>query len=232
MNKDLRDQEISSRDSYSIDSSNEDQDLESVVSNISESPKRLIIDEENTIVISKPMNVNSNHNGTLTDIEKAKEKENVSHKRKRNDEDDKNENGFVCKWPECQLILQDPILLPCKSTICSIHWQKNPFYCLICKQEHEGYIENEALKNIIAEGFHLSPRRKKILKSLKDSNNLMSEFQIETNRMMFTLSRKPTLKPDELKNLSENWMKFLGKLQEDLSSLLVEHIQSEARARN
>jgi WD40 repeat protein len=80
----------------------------------------------------------------------------------------------ICELEECRLYLNNPIMLPCGSTICQNHVDQNEkekHKCSICQEDHpipeNGFPLNKAIIKIIANGCHLKHSHRNILDSIQ-----------------------------------------------------------------
>ena len=73
----------------------------------------------------------------------------------------------VCELEDCQLFLENPIILPCGSAICEEHLEncEEKYFCTICDKEHpvpeDGFPINKFAQKTIQSGVHLNEIQKK-----------------------------------------------------------------------
>ena len=102
---------------------------------------------------------------------------------------DNNKISFVCELNECKLFLENPITLPCGSTICQYHVDEknendNIFKCSICHQDHLIQTDNFTITNnqhlyeIIETGSYLKDIHKKINSSLEKFSSILNEHDL------------------------------------------------------
>jgi WD40 repeat protein len=90
----------------------------------------------------------------------------------------------ICEFNECRLYLEDPVALPCGSTICLEHVkdiEKN-FSCGICGNDHlvpeNGFQINKTLNDLLKQGFHLNDMQKKSAKLFDKFDSLFREHEL------------------------------------------------------
>lgn len=104
-----------------------------------------------------------------------------------------NENEFcVCENDNCKLYLENPIILPCGSTICRSHVEiyTHKFECFVCKNEHlippDGFPLNKALQNIINQEALFVQVRKDLFKSFKKIELILKEHEsIDSTELIY-----------------------------------------------
>jgi WD40 repeat protein len=90
------------------------------------------------------------------------------------------DQSIICKFKNCNLIYENPIILPCGKTLCKCHLDKfkEKFECCLCFNEHEipeeGYVINESIRKKIDNYLQLNPIRKMIKESF---DNLSLSFE-------------------------------------------------------
>jgi hypothetical protein len=135
----------------------------------------------------------------------------------------------ICELENCELFIENPIILPCGSTICQEHVENESkkFDCEICKKEHfipeEGFPINKFAYKLMESGFYLNKTQKKIKDSfekleqkIEEHENLNSEnliYDYYSNiRNQVDLHREQLI--DEIIKRSEEIIKQLKVLEE------------------
>ena len=89
----------------------------------------------------------------------------------------------TCELESCQLFLENPIVLPCGTTICNNHLDNidNIYNCLNCNQTHEipvnGFPINNALMSVIKNANHLNQTQKIAFESFNKLNDKYLEHK-------------------------------------------------------
>jgi WD40 repeat protein len=88
----------------------------------------------------------------------------------------------ICDQKDCNLYLENPITLPCGSTICQDHLTslKDKFKCSICEDEHlipeNGFQLNRTLLKMINAGIHLNETQRNIIESFKSLDTVVKKY--------------------------------------------------------
>ena len=93
----------------------------------------------------------------------------------------------ICDLESCQLFFEDPIVLPCGSTICKEHVTENcnddddQFFCEICDEKHpipvNGFPINKLGMKIIKKRLHFNEIQKKIADSNERLESVIKEHE-------------------------------------------------------
>jgi WD40 repeat protein len=92
------------------------------------------------------------------------------------------ENGFICQFENCKLLIENPIILPCGFSICQEHLVSfnETFKCIFCEQEHiipeYGFTLNRNLVAIMKNHSHLSKLHSETIAIFQNLNSLINEF--------------------------------------------------------
>lgn len=90
----------------------------------------------------------------------------------------------ICDLSDCNLYLENPITLPCGSTICQEHLNKlkDKFLCSICKEDHlipeNGFQINRTLLKMINAGVHLNETQKNITESFQNLQSVVRKYDL------------------------------------------------------
>ena len=94
-----------------------------------------------------------------------------------------NTEDLICEYDNCQLILENPITLPCGHTLCFEHLNKfnHKFTCYFCQKAHlipdDGFVSNIIMNKIIANYYRLNPMRKEIKLTFDELGDLIEEYE-------------------------------------------------------
>jgi WD40 repeat protein len=102
------------------------------------------------------------------------------------------ENPFVCEYKGCKLYYENPVTLPCGSTICKEHLPVfvEKFMCVVCDNEHQipegGLVINKAFEKIIKTCLHLNSIQKDALNSFNQLNLILDELEsLDSNEFIY-----------------------------------------------
>ena len=141
----------------------------------------------------------------------------------------------VCELNDCKLYLEQPITLPCGSTICKEHIDQHNddqrFTCSLCNEEHlipaNGFKINKQIAQIIDNGYHLNEFQKTANDNLKKLESIVGKYDnINADEIIYDyfsqLRNKVDLKREksmeEINNRSEEIIRDLYKLEKQIKS--------------
>jgi hypothetical protein len=137
----------------------------------------------------------------------------------------------ICELNECKLYLEQPITLPCGSTICKEHIDHDHqrFRCSQCNEEHiippNGFKINKQIAHIIENGYHLNETQKIANNNFKKLESVVGEYDnINSDELIYDyfsqLRNKVDLRREksfeEISNRSEEVIQDLYKLENEL----------------
>ena len=91
--------------------------------------------------------------------------------------------AIVCKFKDCKFIYENPVTLPCGSSLCSIHLNQfnQRFVCQFCRYEHEipqsGFPISKSISETIQNYFNLNSMRTKIKKEFNRLTESIQHFE-------------------------------------------------------
>ncbi len=93
----------------------------------------------------------------------------------------------------CNKFLIEPVLLPCKNSICKIHVceatkddeDSKVYKCQVCKEDHEipknGFFLNQNVVEMMALNLHLNDKTRKAQAIISDFDNVLIELRMLCN---------------------------------------------------
>ncbi len=94
-----------------------------------------------------------------------------------------NSTIFVCKYDGCNLIYENPVTLPCGSSLCQQHLDKfdTKFTCTFCFKEHQkpedGFASSKAMIEMINYYNQTNEMRKKVKESFDNLDESIKNYQ-------------------------------------------------------
>lgn len=94
------------------------------------------------------------------------------------------ENGFICQFESCKLIIENPTILPCGFSLCQEHLislnVNDAFQCQFCKQEHvlpeDGFVLNRNLEAVMKNHNQLSHLHNETMTVFHNLNSLINRY--------------------------------------------------------
>ena len=143
-----------------------------------------------------------------------------------------NVKSILCD--ECELIMNDPITIPCGKTICQHHLDEfdEKFACILCNKEHQipqngCFCINQKIESKINDYFELNPFRKKIKDLFENLNFKIQDYdQINSDAYIYNYFQKIRLKVDlhreesikEINDISEQILEEIKQKEEQCNS--------------
>ena len=138
----------------------------------------------------------------------------------------------------CQMILSDPVTLPCSSMICGEHLQDGAnkhvrIRCLKCDTEFDvpesGFLANEIVANILAKEFHLDEEEKSIRHAIQLLIPQMEQLQADLKLKSLDLERSC---PDYFSKTRRNIGSQRGILSSNLTLQITNQVDEKEKTYN
>ena len=90
-----------------------------------------------------------------------------------------NSTTFVCEYDGCNLIYENPVALPCGSSLCKNHLDidEEKFKCPFCFEEHPIPSIKKAIIKMIDHNIKLDPMRTKVKESFENLDETIKNYE-------------------------------------------------------